>query len=269
MGLDAVAVVVPIGPGERAWRGLLPELAPLPPQAQVILVATAADDLPRPGDAAGAALAAELVTLTAPRGRAVQQNAGARAARRPWLWFLHADSRLAPGTGEAGRGDSTRESQRPSSKGAFQGPASTGTFQRASSTLGVLDALEAAMTRAPDALGYFDLRFAPDGPAAVQANALGAWIRSRLFGLPFGDQGFFLRREVFERLGGFDASQACGEDHAFVWAAHRAGVPVVAAGAPLYSSARKYAEQGWLRTTARHLRLTVAQAWRESRRGAA
>jgi GT2 family glycosyltransferase len=74
-------------------------------------------------------------------------------------------------------------------------------------------------------------------------------------------------REVFERLGGFDPSHAYGEDHAFVWAARRAGVPVVAAGAPLYSSARKYAEHGWLRTTARHGWLTAVQAWREARRG--
>lgn len=223
-------MVVPIGPGERAWRGLLPELAALPASAQIILIATAADDLPGDGDAAGAALAAALVTMMAPRGRAGQQNAGARAAARPWLWFLHADSRLGPST---------------------------------------LAALAAAMAGAPDALGYFDLRFASDGPAAVHVNALGAWIRSHVLGLPFGDQGFFLRREVFERLGGFDPSQAYGEDHALVWAARRAGVPVVPAGAPLYSSARKYAEHGWLRTTSRHLWLTAVQAWREARRGAA
>jgi hypothetical protein len=38
------------------------------------------------------------VLLTAARGRACQQNAGARAAERRWLWFLHADSRLVPTT---------------------------------------------------------------------------------------------------------------------------------------------------------------------------
>lgn len=228
MGLEELAVVVPIGPGERAWRGLLTELAPLPPAARVMLVATSADDLPVGGEPAGAALRAELVTLLAPRGRALQQNAGARVAARPWLWFLHADSRLAPST---------------------------------------LDALAAAMTQAPDALGWFDLRFAPDGPAAVHLNALGVWIRSHLLGLPFGDQGFFLRRTVFDGLGGFDSTRPYGEDHALVWAARRAGVPVVAAGAPLYSSARKYAEHGWLRTTAHHVRLTALQAWHEARQG--
>lgn len=240
MGLEALAVVVPIGPGERAWQGLLAELAPLPAAARVVLVATSADDLAGAEAAAtvpsaaagenvasGGALRAELVTIVAPRGRAAQQNAGAGAAARPWLWFLHADSRLAPTT---------------------------------------LAALAAAMERAPDGLGYFDLRFGSDGPPAVRLNALGVLIRSRLLGLPFGDQGFFLSARTFARLGGFDPTVPYGEDHALVWAARRAGVPLVAAGAPLYTSARKYAEHGWLRTTARHVRLTAAQAWHEARR---
>ena len=227
MELGDLAVVVPIGPGERAWRGLVAELGSLPPSARVVLVATSAADLPRPDDDALATLHAEVVTLVAARGRALQQNAGARTAARPWLWFLHADSRLAPST---------------------------------------LAALARTMAGAPHALGYFDLRFASDGPLAVHLNALGVRIRSRLLGLPFGDQGFFLTRTTFDRLGGFDAALAYGEDHALVWAARRAGVPLVAAGAPLYTSARKYAEHGWLRTTARHVRLTAAQAWHEARR---
>lgn len=225
--LAELAVVVPIGPGERAWRALVADLGPLPASARVVLVATSADDLPARGDAEVAALAAELVTLVAPRGRAAQQNAGARAAERPWLWFLHADSRLAPTT---------------------------------------LSALAGALKSGRDMLGYFDLRFAADGPAAVHVNALGVWIRSRVLGLPFGDQGFFLKAATFSRLGGFDPALPFGEDHALVWAAHRDGVPLVAAGAPLVTSARKYAEHGWLRTTARHVMLTARQAWREWRR---
>jgi hypothetical protein len=229
VSLRELAVVVPIGPGERAWQGLLPQLADLPPEARIVLVATAAADLPRAGDPMpDPPLRAELVALTAPPGRALQLNAGARAAGRRWLWFLHADSRLAAST---------------------------------------LPALAASLARAPAALGYFDLRFTADGPAAVHLNALGVFIRSRWLGMPFGDQGFFLARADFERLGGFDAALPSGEDHALVWAARRAGIPLAAARAPLYTSARKYAEGGWLRTTARHVRLTAVQTWRELRRG--
>ena len=100
----------------------------------------------------------------------------------------------------------------------------------------------------------------------MHLNALGVFVRSRWLGLPFGDQGFFLARAVFERLGGFDTAVPFGEDHALVWAARRAGVAIVPAGAPLYTSARKYAEGGWLATTARHVWWTTAQVWREARR---
>ena len=227
MRLDDLAVVIPIGPGDDAWRGLVPQLAPLPAAARLVLAATTAGDLPAAGDPACAALAAEVLCLTAPRGRALQQNAAARAAGRRFLWFLHADSRLAPTT---------------------------------------LPALARALDRRPGGLGFFDLRFRDDGPAAVGLNAVGVMVRSRWLGLPFGDQGFFLAHATFERLGGFDPGLADGEDHALVWAAWRARVPLVPARAPIYTSARKYAEQGWLNTTARHVWLTVRQAWREGRR---
>ena len=225
--LGDLAVVVPIGPGDRTWRDLLPELVALPPAARLVLVATAAADLPAADDPLRARLAAELVPLVAARGRASQQNAGAAAAARRFLWFLHADSRLDPAT---------------------------------------VPALAAGLLAAPDALGYFDLRFRNDGPLAVRLNAAGVFIRSRWLGLPFGDQGFFLARATFDRLGGFDPTLSFGEDHALVWAARRNGITLRAAGAPIYTSARKYAEQGWVRTTSRHVWLTAVQAWRESRR---
>jgi hypothetical protein len=225
--LGELAVVVPIGPGERAWRELLPQLTSLPRQARIVLVASAEQELPFGGAPICAALQAELIVLTAARGRASQQNAGAWAAERRFLWFLHADSRLDETT---------------------------------------LTALTRSLASHPDALGYFDLRF-DDGPFAVYLNTLGVFIRSRWLGLPFGDQGLFLSRANFERLGGFDPTLDRGEDHALVWAARRAGIALIAARAPIYTSARKYAAQGWLRTTARHVWLTVAQVWREARRG--
>jgi hypothetical protein len=127
-------------------------------------------------------------------------------------------------------------------------------------------AITAAQRFTDAALGYFDLRFASDGPPLVHANALGAWVRSRWLGLPFGDQGFILPQRVFEALGRFDESLPMAEDHALVWAARRAGIPVVPVRAPLLTSARRYAEQGWLRTTLRHARLTILQA-RQFRHG--
>ena len=68
-------------------------------------------------------------------------------------------------------------------------------------------------------------------------NAFGAHLRSRWFGMPFGDQGFLAPRTTFETLGGFDETVGRGEDHAFVWTARHAGVS--GAGLPRCSSHRR------------------------------
>ncbi|MDQ3556998.1 MAG: glycosyltransferase family 2 protein [Gemmatimonadota bacterium] len=160
----------------------------------------------------------------AQRGRARQMNAGARATDRTWLWFLHADSRFAPDT---------------------------------------LPSLRRALATAPDALHFFDLAFLDDGPALMRLNQAGAWIRSRWGGMPFGDQGFCLRRELWERLGAFRTDAPYGEDHLLAWKARRERVPLRPTGGTLRTSARRYRERGWLATTARHLRLTALQAFPE------
>lgn len=125
-------------------------------------------------------------------------------------------------------------------------------------------ATAAAALRFPTgrALGYCELYFRTDGPALTRLNAWGARWRSRLFGLPFGDQGLLLPRALFDALGGFDPELDLGEDHALVAAARRAGAAIVSLRAPIHTSARRYAERGWLRTTLRHWGLTAAQAWR-------
>lgn len=112
----------------------------------------------------------------------------------------------------------------------------------------------------PDELVYFDLRFA-DGPALMWLNTLGAWLRSRVLRMPFGDQGFVLHRRSLLRLGGFDPRLDSGEDHALVWQARHAGMRLRALGAPILTSARKYSTEGWWRTTLLHLRLS----WRQAR----
>ncbi|MFY8136371.1 MAG: TIGR04283 family arsenosugar biosynthesis glycosyltransferase [Aquimonas sp.] len=215
--LPRLSIVVPIGPGETAWRALLDDLQSLPVDVELLLVGV--DRAPVELDARSGALAGRLRWLRTERGRAHQQNAGAAAARGEWLCFLHADSRLDAGAVRA----------------------------------------LAALAQRPSALYYFDLGFF-DGPGLLRLNALGANLRSRLLGLPFGDQGLSLPRTAFERLGGFDPSLPRAEDHALVWAAHRAGLTVRPVGARLRTSGRRYAEAGWLRTTLRFLALTWTQA---------
>ncbi len=156
-------------------------------------------------------------------------NAGAAAGTGDWLWFLHADSRVTPAS---------------------------------------IAALTRFIAKDCDAIGYFDLRFLSDGPGLMAINTFGTWWRTRLFGLPFGDQGFVMPRRVFDALAGFDERLPSAEDHALVWTARRANVPIKSVGAFIHTSARKYAQRGWWKTTCQHLTLTWSQARTFSREDA-
>jgi rSAM/selenodomain-associated transferase 2 len=108
---------------------------------------------------------AKVRLLEAQRGRALQMNAGAALARGDLLLFLHADTRL---------------------------PA------------GAIAALDAARARAAWHAGAFRHRFAPaDWRLRIVSAANN--LRCRWSRIYFGDQAIFVRRELFERLGGFPA----------------------------------------------------------------
>ncbi|MCG6117078.1 MAG: glycosyl transferase family 2 [Aquimonas sp.] len=174
------------------------------------------------GDAAAPQPKAAKV-LHAPAGRARQLNAGLAAASGNVVWMLHADSRLSSDT--------------------------------------VASALEAASLlhrSGARALGWFPLAF-HDGPPQMALNALGANLRSQLFGMPYGDQGLLAPRQVLADLGGFDETLGRGEDHALVWQAHRAGLTLMRLRGCVSTSARRYVERGWWRTSAEHLRLSWQQ----------
>ncbi|MEP7152773.1 MAG: TIGR04283 family arsenosugar biosynthesis glycosyltransferase [Nitrospira sp.] len=101
--------------------------------------------------------------LSAPLGRARQLNAGAAASHCEVLLFLHADTLLPPNATEA-------------------------------ISEALLD---------PNAVGgRFNVRF--DSDRAVAQIVAGMMnLRSRWSGIATGDQAIFVRREVFERIGGF------------------------------------------------------------------
>lgn len=50
--------------------------------------------------------------------------------------------------------------------------------------------------------GFFRLKF-DDNSLATRLVELFANIRSRLFSLPYGDQAIFIRKDIFEKIGGF------------------------------------------------------------------
>ena len=215
----SLAIVIPAGPGDRTWEGLLPQLAAA--RAREVMLVLAQGD-----DEVMGALPANVTVIRSAAGRARQLNAGAVRADADWLWFLHADSRIVAAT---------------------------------------LYALHRFVETDETAIGYFDLRFLRDGPRLMFLNTLGALVRSRLLGLPFGDQGLLMPRRVYDAIGGFGEHVGAGEDHAAIWSARAHDIPLRALRAPIYTSARKYAQRGWWATTRDHVRATAQQARRFSR----
>jgi rSAM/selenodomain-associated transferase 2 len=140
-------------------------------------------------------------------GRATQMNVGARHATGDILLFLHADTFLLPGA---------------------------------------LDELQRRIIGDGAVAGAFDLHI--DSPKRLcKFIAKVSSRRSRLFRLPYGDQGLFVWRQVFEALEGFPDVPIM-EDVAFVRKLRRAGrLTFIRTG--LLTSGRRWNANGVVKTT--------------------
>lgn len=145
--------------------------------------------------------------IQSPRNRAVQMNAGAAVARADALLFLHADTRL---------------------------PAN------------YLRQIQDALATEPTVGGAFELHI--DSPKlAARWVERGVQWRSRKLSLPYGDQALFVRRKVFEQLGGFK-NLPIMEDFELVRRLNRVGRIAICA-ACVSTSPRRWDKLGFLRTT--------------------
>ncbi|MBI1285406.1 MAG: glycosyl transferase family 2 [Thiobacillus sp.] len=181
---EKVSIIIPVYDREDHLQQLLSDLEPIKNKAEIAVVSKGT--------------------------RAMSLNAGALSATRPFLWFLHADSRIS---------------------------------------IHNLEVLGRALDGKPDALHYFDLAFANDGPPQTALNAWGANMRSRLFGTPYGDQGFCIARSHFLRAGLYPEDVPYGEDLMLVWRLRQSGVRLNRIPSKLVTSARKYREHGWFNLT--------------------
>lgn len=139
-------------------------------------------------------------------GRARQQNAGAAAATGDVLLFLHADTRL---------------------------PADA-------------DRLVTGGLRASGrGWGRFDVRLSGRHPLLRVVERMIGW-RSRVTGIATGDQAIFVRRDWFDRAGGFPQIPLM-EDVALSKALRRMGPPLCLAE-PVLTSSRRWEARGVVRT---------------------
>lgn len=217
-----LSVVVPVAKNDYAWKELLKDLEVLSAQDEIIFVTYATIPMKTCENLAKTLnLKCKIQWFKTQKGRAKQMNFGAQRTKNKFIWFLHCDSH----------------------------------FKKEA-----LSALKKNLHENPRAIYFFGLQFLKDGPGGMRLNTLGVYFRSEILKLPFGDQGFCMTKQVFNQLGGFDENAEYGEDHLFIWKAHQNNFRVNCINATIFTSARRYQNQGWFRTTLKHLYLTYKQA---------
>ena len=153
--------------------------------------------------------------ITGSAGRALQMNSGANEATGDLLLFLHADSRIEP------------ESYRK-----------------------MLECMEN-----PKWIGGAFTLCIESGKWSLKLIALLANIRSKYFGLAYGDQGFFVRKEVFNDMNGFSPIPIC-EDLDFYYRLRKKG-SVILLKEKAHTSPRRWINEGIFFTTARNFFIAV------------
>lgn len=152
----------------------------------------------------------------APRGRAAQMNAGAAIAQGDVLVFLHADTRLPPNG---------------------------------------IALIHGALCRTDRIWGRFDILIDSGNPLLwLVARMMN--LRSRWSGIATGDQAIFVRRAVFERIGGFPEIPLM-EDVALSRRLRQISRPVCLSS-PAITSARRWEQRGVVRTIFLMWRLRLA-----------
>lgn len=104
-----------------------------------------------------------VIVINSARGRAYQMNAGAKIAQGQVLWFVHADSKIS------------QKSLHDINQAVNDGAAG----------------------------GFFRLEFYDADDKFMNFIARTSHTRAKNFCLIFGDQGLFLRRDIFDSIGGF------------------------------------------------------------------
>ena len=159
MTASRLSLVMPVLNEASAITATLQALAPLAQRGAQIIVADggSTDGTADRAQASGAQL------VSAPRGRALQMNAGALRATGDMLLFLHADTLLPP--------DADRLIHR-------------------------------ALATGPQVWGRFDVRI-DGRHRLLRVIALLMNLRSRWTGIATGDQAIFMTRAAFDAVGGF------------------------------------------------------------------
>lgn len=157
-------------------------------------------------------------------GRACNLNFGADCAKGRFLWFVHDDSQILENS---------------------------------------LEILIRKINEDNNCLYYFDLKFLNDGSKLNFINSSGANLRSKLLKIPFGDQAFCISNKNFFNIGKYNELCKFGEDHLLTWQAKRNKIKIKSVNHPIFTSAIKYKQKGWLNLTINYQFMWISQALKE------
>lgn len=144
--------------------------------------------------------------LSSPKGRAKQMNAGAKAANGDILWFVHSDSRLA--------NDSIKEIENGIKEGYIG--------------------------------GFFKIYFYDFHTNFMKFVETSSNQRAKYLKLIFGDQGIFIRKDIFGKLGGYQDMELM-EDWDFSRRIYKQG-KMKNVDMRIGTSARRFKEGGQFKT---------------------
>ena len=144
-------------------------------------------------------------------GRALQMNAGARVATGDIFLFLHADSRIEPAS-----------------------------YEKMLHSLGNSEKIG----------GAFSLYIDSDKWSLRLITQL-ANLRSKYFGIAYGDQAFFVKNSTFQQMNGFTELPIC-EDSDFFKRLRKFG-PVILLKDKAFTSSRRWLKEGVWFTTLRNI----------------
>jgi glycosyltransferase involved in cell wall biosynthesis len=191
----------------------------------------------------------DIVLVRSIRGKGPQMNVGAAAA-----FYVSGPSDIPETAVTASAATETASTATTAAETTATGTAASGAsgiallFLHADCLISqpALDALQAALADPQLAGGAFYIRFAESRPRSLRLVSWGINLRARLRGSATGDQGIFVRKSVFDSIGGAP-EWPLFEDVELVRRIKRAGKFVVLK-TPITVSGRRYIRHGVLRT---------------------